>query len=485
MKKLILTLCSLAFSFSYSQDKPNIIYILADDLGYNEVGAYGQEKIKTPNIDILAKEGMKFTQHYSGSAVCAPSRCVLLTGKHTGQSFIRNNGEFGGGWHRDDAEGQMPIPDSELTIAEVLKTKGYKTAAIGKWGLGGPSSWGHPNFQGFDFYFGHLCQRMAHNFYPTHLWKNKRKIHLNNEYFKSHQRFPKDKDPNNPENYKAYTGSDYAEDLIAEESLKFIRANKSKPFFLYYASPVPHVSLQVPEDSLKEYLGTFDDKPYLGNKGYLPHQHPRAAYAAMITRFDKHIGQIMTLLKELKIDDNTIVMFSSDNGPTFNGGSDSAYFNSAGPFDGLKCSLKEGGIRVPMIVKWPGKIKAAAVSDHVSSFDDVFPTICEIIGAETPKDITGTSFAHELLGKEGQKKKNVLYWEYGSQQAIRNGDWKLYRRYNKKADKVTAFLYNLKEDIGEKNDLSQTSPEKVQELLKLIKQNRSTSKYFPSPWDKY
>ena len=245
------------------------------------------------------------------------------------------------------------------------------------------------------------------------------------------------------------------------------------------------MSLQVPEDSLKEYLGTFDDKPYLGNKGYLPHQHPRAAYAAMITRFDKHIGQIMTLLKELKIDDNTIVMFSSDNGPTFNGGSDSAYFNSAGPFDGLKCSLKEGGIRVPMIVKWPGKIKAAAVSDHVSSFDDVFPTICEIIGAETPKDITGTSFAHELLGKEGQKKKNVLYWEYGSQQAIRNGDWKLYRRYNKKADKVTAFLYNLKEDIGEKNDLSQTFPEKVQELLKLIKQNRSTSKYFPSPWDKY
>lgn len=483
MKKIV-ALFFLLLSHSYSQEKPNIIYILADDLGYNEVGCYGQTKIKTPNIDLLAKQGMKFTQHYSGSAVCAPSRCVLLTGKHTGKSFIRNNGEFGGGWHRDDAEGQMPIPDSALTIAEVLKTKGYSTAAVGKWGLGGPSSWGHPNFQGFDFYFGHLCQRIAHNFYPTHVWRNKRKIHLNNEYFKSHQKFPKDKDPNDPENYRNYSGKDYVEDLIAEESLKFIKTNKDKPFFLYYASPVPHVALQVPEDSLAEYKDKFDDKPYLGQKGYLPHQYPRAAYAAMVSRFDKHIGRIINLLKELKIHNNTIIMFSSDNGPTFNGGSDSKFFNSAGPFDGLKCSLKEGGIRVPMIVQWPGKIKASSVSEHVSSFDDVFPTICEIVDVEIPLDITGTSFVPELLGKEDQKKKSLLYWEYGNQQAVRAGDWKLYRSHNRKNKTVSTSLFNLQEDISEQNDLSEKYPEKITQLLKLIKENRTESKYFPSIWDK-
>lgn len=480
--KTALTILFLSVISAFAQNKPNIIYILADDLGYSEVGCYGQKKIKTPNIDQIASQGMKFTQHYAGSAVCAPSRCVLMTGKHTGQSFIRNNGEFGGGWHKDDAEGQMPIPDETLTVAEILKSKGYKTAAIGKWGLGGPSSWGHPNFQGFDHYFGHLCQRMAHNFYPTHLWRNKRKINLNNDYFKSHQKFPQDKDQNNPENYKQYTGQDYAEDLMAEECLSFIKSNKSKPFFLYYASPVPHVSLQVPEDSLAEYKDKFDDKPYLGQKGYLPHQYPRAAYAAMVTRFDKHIGQILDLLKELKIDDNTIIMFSSDNGPTFNGGSDSKYFESAGPFDGLKCSLKEGGIRVPFIVKWPGKVKEGSISEHASSFDDFLPTVCDIIGAEKPEDTTGVSFINELTGKK-QETKKVLYWEYGAQQAIRSGNWKLYRRASRNSDNIKTELYNLKDDISESSDQSKSNPEKVKELLKLIQENRTKSKYFPATWD--
>jgi arylsulfatase A-like enzyme len=270
---------------------------------------------------------------------------------------------------------------------------------------------------------------------------------------------------------------------MAEQCLSFIKKNHKKPFFLYYASPVPHVSLQVPDDSLKEYLGKFNDKPYLGEKGYLPHYAPRAAYAAMVTRFDQHIGQILNLLKELKIDDNTIVMFSSDNGPTFNGGSDSAFFNSAGPLSGLKCSLKEGGIRVPFIVKWPGKVKANTTTKHISSFDDLFPTLCDVIGAETPKDITGISFLNELTGQGVQKQKKALYWEYGNQQALRFGPWKLYRAYNKKTQKISTALFNLDIDIAEHKNLASENPEKVQELIKLTKESRTTSKYFKTLWD--
>ncbi|MCM8530156.1 MAG: arylsulfatase [Lentisphaeraceae bacterium] len=481
MRFTIILLLSF-LNFSQADELPNIIYILADDLGYSEVGAYGQEKIKTPNIDQLAKDGMKFTQHYSGSAVCAPSRCVLLTGKHTGQSFIRNNGEFGGGHHPDDAEGQLPISDETLTIAETLKTKGYKTAAIGKWGLGGPSSFGHPNRQGFDYFYGHLCQRKAHNFYQTHLWENNRKAHLNNPYIKPHQRFPKTEDSNDPKNYEKYQGNDYADDFMAEKCLDFIKKNQKNRFFLYYASPVPHVSLQVPNDSLNEYLGKFKETPYLGQKGYLPHYTPRAAYAAMVTRFDKHIGQIVSLLKTLKIDENTIIMFSSDNGPTFNGGSDSSFFNSAGPFSGLKCSLKEGGIRVPFIVKWPAKIKASKISNHLSSFDDIFPTICEITKAKKPDNLTGVSLLNELKGEKQQAKKS-LYWEYGNQQAIRVGPWKLYRTYNRKTSQVKTHLYNLDKDISEKINLATNHPEKVQELIKKSKNSRTKSKYFKTLWD--
>jgi arylsulfatase A len=481
MNKVILVLITLCFIVK--AEKPNVIYILADDLGYNEVGCYGQKKIRTPNLDKMALEGMRFTQHYSGSAVCAPSRCVLLTGKHTGKSFIRNNGEFGGGWHKDDAEGQMPIPNETLTVAEVFKSKGYATGAVGKWGLGGASSWGHPNHQGFDFYYGHLCQRLAHNFYQTHLWRNKRKIHLENDYFKAHQKFPKGLDPKDPKNYKKYQGKDFADDFMAEECLGFIKKNKDKPFFLYYASPIPHVALQVPDDSLKEYLGKFKETPYLGTKGYLPHYAPRACYAAMVTRFDKHIGQIMNLLKELKIDDNTIVMFSSDNGPTFNGGSDSAFFNSAGPFDGLKCSLKEGGVRVPFIVRWPNKIKAGSNSDHISAFDDFLPTICDLIKVPRPDDSTGLSFMNTLLGKE-QKKKEAVYWEYGNQQALRMGDWKIYRRSNNKTGQIKSYLYNLKEDIAEQNDVKEKYPEILKKLINKTIQVRTPSAHFKGAWDK-
>ncbi|KPK76151.1 MAG: N-acetylgalactosamine-6-sulfatase, partial [Phycisphaerae bacterium SM23_30] len=314
--------------FGKPDDKPNIIYILADDLGYGDLGCYGQKKIRTPNLDQLAADGIRFTRHYSGSTVCAPSRCVLLTGKHTGHCYIRSNYEMGG-WGPDEPEGQLHIPADTITLSKLLRNAGYATAAVGKWGLGGPDTTGHPNRQGFDHWFGYLCQRVAHNYYPTHLWRNTQKVVLENDYFSAHQRLPEDKDPYDKASYAPYAGKQYSVDLMADEALQFIKTHKNQPFFLYLPFPVPHVALQVPEDSLKEYQNAFPETPYQGENGYLPHPAPRAAYAAMITRMDQHIGRIMNLLKQLSLDQNTLVIFSSDNGPTFNGGSDSAFFHSA------------------------------------------------------------------------------------------------------------------------------------------------------------
>ncbi|MFH1942856.1 MAG: sulfatase-like hydrolase/transferase, partial [bacterium] len=323
--------------------KPNIIFVLTDDLGYGEVGCYGQKKIRTPHIDGMAAEGLRFTQHYSGSPVCAPSRCTLLTGKHTGHAYIRDNdemGERGDVWHDPNLEGQRPLlPDTE-TIGTMLQRAGYMTACIGKWGLGGPDSTGPPNRQGFDHFYGYLCQRVAHNYYPTHLWRNGEKHILEgNDYFYPHQKLPEGKDPYDRASYAQYAGKQYAPDRMAEEALQFIRNNQAHPFFLYFATTVPHAALQVPDDSLREYEGAFPETPYNGDKGYLPHPTPRAAYAAMVTRMDRDVGRILALLKQLGIDDNTLIFFSSDNGPTFNGGTDSAFFNSAGPFRGLKTEV--------------------------------------------------------------------------------------------------------------------------------------------------
>jgi arylsulfatase len=462
------------------QVPPNIIYILADDLGYGELGCYGQKKIKTPTIDSLAAQGMKFTQHYSGSPVCAPSRCVLMTGKHTGHAYIRNNDEMperGDVWHDPALEGNRPLLPNTTTIGTLLQKKGYTTGAIGKWGLGGPANSGEPNQQGFDFWYGYLCQRMAHNYYPAHLWKNREKDFLEgNEYFFPHQRFPDDKDPLDKASYDDYKGMTYSMDLMAAEALGFIKKNKNNPFFLYLPFPVPHVSIQVPEDSLKEYEGAFPETPYLGDKGYTPHPTPRAGYAAMITRMDREIGKILDLLEELGLADNTLVMFSSDNGPTFNGGTDSAFFESAGPLRGLKTMLYEGGIRVPMIARWPGKIEPGSVTDHVSAFWDVLPTITDIVGSDPPDDIDGVSFLPTLLGqKEKQKNHEYLYWEYNGKQAIRMGNWKAYRL----GFEENIELYNLEDDIGEKNDISNKRPEIFAKIEEILRCARTESELFP------
>ncbi len=381
------------------QRPPNIIYFLADDLGYSELGSYGQEWIKTPHIDQIAAEGIKFTQHYSGNAVCAPSRCNLMTGKHPGHAYIRNNGDPAHLQHMKEEmgwefPGQNPIPDEEVTIAEMLKQKGYATAAIGKWGLGHFGTTGDPNQQGFDLFYGFNCQRHAHNHYPKFLWKNREK-----EVF--------------PGNDRTLNGETYSQDRFREVALEFIEENKDNPFFLYMPFAIPHLSIQVPESSLAEYKDVIPEEDY-EHRGYLEHPYPRAGYAAMISHLDRDVGAIMDLIKSLGLDENTLVMFSSDNGPTFNrlGGSDSDFFASAGPFKGLKGSLYEGGIRVPLVARWPGKITPGQESSHLSAFWDIMPTLADISGTTAPEGIDGISIAPTLLGNETQQSHELLYWEF-------------------------------------------------------------------------
>ena len=454
--------CTSASSRSSTvEGKPNIVYIMADDLGYAEVGCYGQKKIKTPNIDKLAAEGMKFTQHYSGNPVCAPSRCTLMTGLHTGHAQVRGNKQVGGaeGWKLGSTiGGQWPLTEGTVTVAKILKDAGYTTGAFGKWGLGRVGTTGDPNKQGFDRFYGYICQRQAHTFYPNHLWSDGQV-----EWIEAN---------------KGGKEGVYSHDLIAEQALKFVRDNKDRPFFLYVPFTIPHVALQVPEDSLAEYKGKWPDPPYDGKKGYIPHKYPRACYAGMVTRMDKDVGRIMSLLKELGLDDNTLVIFTSDNGPTYAGGADSAFFESAGPLRGLKGSVYEGGIRVPFIARWPGKVRAASETDHVSAFWDFLPTACEIVGAESPADIDGISYLPALLGKRRkQKKHDVMYWELGGRQGIRMGDFKAVRpRPGRKIE-----LYNLAEDIGEQNDLADKETDIMAKMTELFTTARTKSEVFPLP----
>jgi arylsulfatase len=434
--------------------KPNIIYILADDLGYAELGCYGQKKIRTPNLDRMAADGMRFTQHYCGAPVCAPSRCALMTGMHTGHAYIRDNREA-------KPEGQEPIPAESVTIAKLLGQQGYATAAIGKWGLGPPGSTGDPNKQGFDLFFGYNCQRHAHNHYPQYLWRNDRRVELEG-------------------NDGGPIGKQYALDLFTAEALRFIRDHKDGPFFLYLPYTIPHLALQVPEDSLAEYRGKWTDPPYTGGKGYLPHPAPRAAYAAMITRMDRDIGRVLALLKELGLEENTLVMFSSDNGPTHGGvgGTDVEFFASAGPLNGLKGSVYEGGIRVPMIARWPGKIQPGSVSDHVCAFWDVLPTLAAVAAAQVPPHTDGISFLPTLLGTGKQKTREFLLWEfygYGGQQAVRLGDWKGVRLNCRKNPSGPIQLYDLKTDMAEKHDVAEAHPEIVKRIEQLLLSEHSDS----------
>jgi arylsulfatase len=437
-------------------EMPNIVFILADDLGSAEVGCYGQKKIRTPHIDKLAAEGMRFTQFYSGNAVCAPSRCCLMTGKHPGHAIVRDNKAM-------KPEGQYPLPAGTTTIGTLLKARGYSTGAMGKWGLGPPASTGDPNNQGIDYFFGYNCQAQAHNFYPTYLWRNDKKVELEG-------------------NTRGLTGKQYSHDLMEKEAMEFLERCKDKPFFLYLPFTIPHVAIQVPDDSLEEYRGKFEEIPYKGDKGYLPHPTPRAAYAGMVTRMDRSVGRVVQKLKDLKLDENTIVFFSSDNGPTHNvGGADSTFFESAGKLRGLKGSLYEGGIRTPFIVRWPGQIRPGTISDLPGAFWDVLPTMCELTGSEIPKDTDGLSIVPTLLGRDGQKRHEFLYWEfpgYGGQHAVRMGDWKGVRQ-NMNKGRTDIELYNLKTDPNEEINVASRNPDVVARIERLMKEQHTASAVFP------
>lgn len=452
--------------------KTNIIYILCDDLGIGEVGCYGQTKIKTPNIDKLRAEGMLFTQHYSGSTVCAPSRCSLMTGLHTGHTYIRGNRELA------PQEGQAPIPANTVTIAKLLKDAGYTTACIGKWGLGDMEGVGSPLKQGFDHFFGYNCQRHAHSYYTDYLWNDNTKMKINDGCaVKPHQTFPKNQDPNNPDLYKKYIGKDYTPDLMNDDAIRWLKNTNGKPFFLYFATPLPHVSLQAPDSYVAVYKDQFNDTPYSAERGgYLPTRYPRATYAAMVGCIDRYVGDIMKTVKELGLDDNTIIMFCSDNGPTFNGGTQSAYFNSAQGYRGLKCSLYEGGVRTPFLVRWPGKIQPNSKSEYLSAMWDFFPTACDIAGIKTPVGLDGISLLPVLTGKGTQKTHDYLYWEDNCQlQAIRQGDFKAIRFHPSKK----AVLFDLAADPHEENNIAEANPDMLDELLKKMDMVRTESELFP------
>lgn len=478
---VMLLICSAVSSPALSADrKPNVIFILADDLGYRELGSYGQQRIKTPNLDRLARQGMRLTQHYCGNAVCAPSRCVLLTGKHPGHAFVRDN-------RSTPPEGQWPIPASEVTLAEAFQSAGYVTGAFGKWGLGGPESSGEPANQGVDRFFGYNCQAHAHSYYPSYLWDNQKRMPLNNNpEVPGHAGLDPDADPTDPNSYAKFKGQDYAPDRIHEQALTFIREHRDEPFFLYYPSVIPHVALHVPDEDLKQYteLG-WNDPPFTRGKGfgYTPHFTPRAAYAAMITRLDTYVGRVLALIDELGLADDTIVVFSSDNGTTHLGQEvDYEFFQSVGELRGLKGSLYEGGVRVPAIVRWPGKVPAGSVSDRVSGFEDWMPTLLDLVGHVDafPSGIDGISMAKTLTGQE-QAPRPYLYREfagYGGQQSIRVGDWKAVRQQLSKGN-TDVELYNIAEDIGESNDVASANPEVVDRLTTLMFEVRTPSKDFP------
>lgn len=471
--------------------KPNIIYILADDLGYAEVGAYGQEKIETPNINALAKEGMLFTQHYTSAPVCAPARHMLLTGKHAGHAYIRSNSEWkerGNVWDHyamakdSTLEGQGPMPESTITLADRLKEVGYTTGIIGKWGLGAPHTKSVPNDMGFDFFYGYNCQRQAHTYNPLFLYKNRNRVHFANDTVPPGTKLADGADPNDSKSYTQFDPKYYSPDSMFKELTDFVDRSKAQPFFLYWASPIPHVALQAPKrwvDYYSEKFGT--EEPYIGDKGYFPHKNPRAAYAAMVSYLDENIGKLVQQLKDEGIYENTLIVFTSDNGPSYAGGADPEFFESAKPFEGAygrgKGYLYEGGIRVPMIASWPGKIKAGSTSDHISAHYDMLATFTDVAGYKKELDTDGISLLPTLVSGENQEVHDFMYWEfpsYGGQVAIRMGDWKVVRQNLKNEKEPTLELYNLKDDPTETTNLADAHPEVLKKAAEIFKTERDS-----------
>jgi len=432
---------------------PNILLIVADDLGYGDLGCYGQQKIRTPHLDQLAEEGIRFTNAYAGSTVCAPSRCALMTGLHTGHCRVRGNG--GGGSPRSN----VPLAPNDICIAELLKKAGYATALIGKWGLGEAGSTGLPTRKGFDYFFGYLNQHHAHNYYPDFLWRNEEKVRIDN--------------PQSAVDNVAAQRRVYAPDLFREEALRFLTAHRDRPFFLYFATTVPHANNERTR-ATGEGNEVPDDAPYTHE------DWPQAEKnkAAMITRLDADIGTILTHLRKLKLERNTLVIFTSDNGPHREGGNKPEFFRSSGPFRGIKRDLYEGGIRVPFIIRWPERIKPGTVTDHVTAFWDFLPTACDLAGVPVPSQLDGISLAPLLTGQGQQRTHEFLYWEFhegGFRQAVRHGSWKAVRH----APNLPLELYDLQADPSETRNIAAQHPDIIMRIETYLKTARTDSKEFP------
>ena len=491
---LMMAACSLLVADDRgAANPPNIVFILADDLGYGELGCYGQEKIKTPNLDRLASQGVRFLQHYTGAPVCAPARCVLMTGQHLGHAEIRGNRDSGNG---RIFPGQFPITKEVVTIAEVLKDAGYTNGAFGKWGLGPSNTDGSPIKQGFDRFYGYNGQRNAHSFYPAFLDSDEKEVRINRFPIPGHFR-----QPEGEVTADRYRAENYAPDLILAEAIKFIDKHHQEPFFLYLPFIEPHVAMQPPQEWIDRYPAEWDQEhgSYRGQNGYLPHPRPRAAYAAMISDLDEHVGAILARLDHHQLSNNTIVIFSSDNGPTHGsrdpnfhvGGAACTFFNSAGGLKGYKGSCYEGGIRVPCIVRWPGKAKPGAECDLPSYFPDWFPTLTKIAGAKLPigQTLDGIDLTDAIRGNPTDSRNTPMIWDfngYGGISAIRDGEWKAVRRNLKRGKAPLAWeLYNLDNDPNESMDLAEKHPETVSRLESLFLANRTIEPDFPVPfWDR-
>lgn len=485
MRILFLLVALAAFLPASAAKPPNIVFILADDLGYGEVGCYGQTKIPTPNLDRMAAEGARFTRHYSGAPVCAPARCTLLTGKHLGHAEIRGNRQAKIDFPMFD-EGQHPISEGAFTLAEAMKKAGYQTGAIGKWGLGPVGSTGDPNRQGFDLFFGYNCQAVAHSFYPARLWRNSEKIPLNHPAIPGHA-----KQPEGEVRAEKWIGQKYAPDLMIEEAESFIARHAKDPFFLYLAFIEPHVAMHPPLDRLDAFPKEWDKKPYRGESGYLPHPRPRAAYAAMIADLDHHVGRVRAALEKAGILDESLIIFTSDNGTTHEGkpgtafhigGCDAEFFNSTAGLRGYKGSVYEGGLRVPCIARWPGKIPAGSAVDVPSYFPDWFPTLAAAAGAEPPPGLDGVNLLPVLEGKEKSLASRPLVWvypEYGGQVAVLWDNIKALRRGLGRKSPGAWEVYDLAKDPGETNNLAEKLPEWIQKTEQTLGAQMEENRVFP------
>lgn len=475
------------------ENKLNVVFILADDLGWGELGCYGQQKIPTPNLDRLASQGVRFTQHYSGAPVCAPSRCVLMTGKHLGHAEVRGNMQARV-LYPEFTEGQIPLSESAETIAQQFQRAGYATGAMGKWGLGPVGSTGEPNRKGFDLFFGYNCQAVAHSYFPNYLWRNREQILINERPVPGAK-----KQPTGEVRFEDWQGQQYAPKLMIAEAERFIESNRERPFFLYLPFIEPHVAMHPPRESVDRFPLEWDTEPYRGQCAYLPNPRPRAAYAAMISDLDSYVGRVMKALDAARVADRTLVVFSSDNGTTHAGqadthfhigGADPKFFNSTADLRSYKGSVYEGGIRVPMIARLPGQIVPNTINDSPSYFADWFPTLCDAAGLDRPDNLDGNSLWSELTKKnsddsssgEFAKKRRPMVWvfpEYGGQVAVRIGDLKAVRQGLQTKSPGAWEVYNIAKDRAEKHNIAPNEPAFIQQVVEVLRREVSENKHFP------